>query len=51
MFSSVEENKGVYTPKYSVGNLKDAVFEIYAAEDITTLDGTVRYDQGYIGRY
>ena len=46
IFSSVEENKGVYTPKYSVGNLKGAVFEVYAAEDITTLDGTVRYDQG-----
>lgn len=46
VFSSVEENKGVYTPKYSVGNLKGAVFEIYAAEDITTLDGTVRYEQG-----
>lgn len=46
IFSSVEENKGVYTPKYSVGNLKSAVFEIYAAEDITTLDGTVRYEQG-----
>lgn len=46
IFSSVEENKGVYTPKYSVGNLKSAVFEVYAAEDITTLDGTVRYDQG-----
>lgn len=46
VFSSVEENNGVYTPKYSVGNLKGAVFEIYAAEDIITLDGTVRYDQG-----
>ena len=46
VFSSVEENKGVYTPKYSVGNLKGAVFEVYAAEDITTLDGTVRYEQG-----
>lgn len=46
IFSSVEENNGIYTPKYSVGNLKGAVFEIYAAEDITTLDGTVRYDQG-----
>lgn len=46
VFSSVEENNGVYTPKYSVGNLKGAVFEIYAAEDITTLDGTVRYEQG-----
>ena len=46
IFSSVDENKGVYTPKYSVGNLKGAIFEIYAAEDITTLDGTVRYEQG-----
>lgn len=46
IFSSVDENKGVYTPKYSVGNLKGAVFEVYAAEDITTLDGTVRYEQG-----
>lgn len=46
IFSSVEENKGIYTPKYSISNLKGAIFEIYAAEDITTLDGTVRYDQG-----
>lgn len=46
VFSSVEENNGVYTPKYSAGNLKGAVFEVYAAEDITTLDGTVRYEQG-----
>lgn len=46
VFSSVEEDNGVYTPKYSVGNLKGAVFEVYAAEDITTLDGTVRYEQG-----
>lgn len=46
VFSSVEENNGVYTPKYSVGNLKGAVFEVYAAEDITTLDGTVRFEQG-----
>ena len=46
IFSSVEENNGIYTPKYSIGNLKGAVFEVYAAEDITTLDGTVRYDQG-----
>lgn len=46
IFSSVEKNKGVYTPKYSISNLKGAIFEIYAAEDITTLDGTVRYEQG-----
>ena len=46
IFSSVEENNGIYIPKYRVGNLKSAVFEVYAAEDITTLDGTVRYDHG-----
>lgn len=46
IFSSVEENNVIHTPKYSVGNLKGAIFEIYAAEDITTLDGTIRYDQG-----
>lgn len=45
-FSSVEENNGICTPKYSISNLKGAIFEIYAAEDITTLDGTVRYEQG-----
>ena len=45
-FSSVEENNGIYTPKYSISNLKGAIFEIYAAEDMTTLDGTVRYEQG-----
>lgn len=45
-FSSVEENNGIYTPEYSISNLKGAIFEIYAAEDITTLDGTVRYEQG-----
>ena len=46
IFSSVDVNDDVYTPQYSVGNLKNAVFEIYAAEDITTLDGTVRFYQG-----
>ena len=46
IFSSVDVTDDVYTPQYSVGNLKDAVFEIYAAEDITTLDGTIRYYQG-----
>lgn len=46
VFSSVEENNGIYIPKYSIGNLKSAVFEVYAAEDITTHDGTVRYEQG-----
>lgn len=32
----------IYQPKYSVSGLSGAVFEIYADEDITTPDGTVR---------
>ncbi len=35
-----------YSPIYDTGNLANAVFQIYAAEDITTLDGTRRYQQG-----
>ncbi len=33
----------IYQPEYSVSGLACAVFEIYADEDITTPDGTVRY--------
>ena len=32
-----------YQPEYSVSGLSGAVFEIYADEDITTPDGTIRY--------
>ena len=32
----------IYQPEYSVSGLSSAVFEIYANEDITTPDGTVR---------
>lgn len=32
----------IYQPEYSVSGLASAVFEIYANEDITTPDGTVR---------
>lgn len=32
----------IYQPEYSVSGLANAVFEIYADEDITTPDGTVR---------
>ena len=46
IFKSVIENEGIYTPIYENSNLANAVFEIYAAEDITTLDGTIRYQQG-----
>lgn len=46
IFTSVSENNGVYTPVYRIGNLAGAVFQIYAAEDIITLDGTVRAKKG-----
>ncbi|HIY34506.1 MAG TPA: VaFE repeat-containing surface-anchored protein [Candidatus Eubacterium faecigallinarum] len=35
-----------YQPIYEVKGLPNTVFQIYAAEDITTLDGTVRAYQG-----
>ena len=46
VFATVNENEGIYTPVYETQNLANAVFQIYAAEDITTLDGTVRVQQG-----
>ena len=36
----------IYQPEYSVRGLSGAVFEIYADEDITTPDGTVRTKKG-----
>lgn len=36
----------IYQPEYSVRGLSGAVFEIYADEDITTPDGTVRAKKG-----
>lgn len=33
----------IYQPEYSVNGLSGAWFEIYADEDITTPDGTIRY--------
>ena len=52
VFSSVNSsmneklNLDTYMPIYEKGNLKDAVYEIYAVEDITTTDGTVRAEKG-----
>ena len=46
IFSNVTssgEKEIVYQPEYSLSGLSDAVFEIYADEDITTPDGTIRY--------
>ncbi len=46
IFASVEEKDGLYQPVYKTSGLEGAVFEIYAAEDIVTPDGTVRYTKG-----
>lgn len=46
VFASVIETEGMYSPAYNVQGLPGTVFQIYAAEDITTLDGTVRAYQG-----
>lgn len=48
VFVSVSENEdnGIYTPVYKPQDLANTVFQIYAAEDITTLDGTVRAHKG-----
>lgn len=45
IFSNVTssgEEVVIYQPEYSVSGLANSVFEIYADEDITTPDGTVR---------
>jgi len=46
VFSSVAEQNGVYQPVYEIKGLAGAVYEITAAEDVVTLDGTLRYKKG-----
>ncbi len=46
VFSSVSEADGLYQPVFSVQGLPGAVYEITAAEDIITPDGTTRYSKG-----
>lgn len=48
VFSSVMVAEGVYQPVYAVQGLAGAVYEIAAAEDIYTLDGTLRCAAGEI---
>lgn len=48
VFSSVAGDKGLYHPIFSVSGLEGAVYEITAAEDIVTLDGTVRANKGEV---
>ena len=48
VFSSVTEAGGLYQPVYAVQGLEGAVYEITAAEDIYTLDGTLRASKGEV---
>ncbi len=48
VFSSVTESEGIYQPVFSVQGLPGAVYEITAAEDIITPDGTLRYAAGEV---
>ncbi len=46
VFASVHCDRGIYVPVYAEQALSGAVFEIAAAEDISTADGTVRHAAG-----
>lgn len=48
VFSSVTETDGTYQPVFAVKGLAGAVYEITAAEDIITPDGTLRYAAGEV---
>ena len=48
VFSSVTEADGIYQPVFAVKGLTGAVYEITAAEDIITPDGTLRYAAGAV---
>lgn len=46
IFASVKESDGKYQPVYEVKGLEGATYEVTAAEDITTPNGTQRYAKG-----
>ena len=48
VFSSVTEADGIYQPVFTVKGLAGAIYEIAAAEDIITPDGTLRYTAGEV---
>lgn len=48
IFSTVAGDKGLYQPIFSASGLEGAVYEITAAEDIYTLDGTFRASKGEV---
>ena len=48
IFSTVAGDKGLYQPIFSASGLEGAVYEITVAEDIYTLDGTLRASKGEV---
>lgn len=46
VFASASNENDIYTPIYELQNLSNATFQIYAAEDIVTPDGTTRAYMG-----
>lgn len=46
VFASVREEAGFYQPVYETRGLPGAVYEVVAAEDIRTQDGTLRFASG-----
>lgn len=48
IFNSVSENEEKYTPVFEEKGLENAVFQVIAAEDIITPDGTVRAKTGKV---
>ena len=48
IFSTIAGDKGLYQPIFSASGLEGAVYEITAAEDIYTLDGTLRASKGEV---
>ena len=46
VFVGADNVNDLYIPKYEMRNLSNATYEIYAAEDIITLDGTIRVSKG-----
>ena len=48
VFSSVSKSDGLYQPVYKVKGLHGAEYEISAAENIYTPDGTLRYAKGTV---
>lgn len=46
VFATVTESDGIYQPVYEIKGLAGATYEITAAEDVVTLDGTLRYASG-----